>query len=992
MENVFKFMVVRPPEALEHPITITVSGPQTAFLPGLAKLKRANASRQTILAAVEKFAATGGFCAKIDTLKTGRALAAFYSEVAEQGVSALGSLDTLSKRLFGKTVAETVALAQFGKEVQILEDSVVAIKILSRDEGGNLKRMVDALRAAALMMAYRDGSLKEEAFDSYVTAGIVLPESIFPLTPSLSNPRSEDPKKREAAQREAKALYDRFKSVDEALKELGTVKSGDLEASVLKASAGVASAVVTAGSVLSDATVHTLHTTGTLTAGANLNAIKIAQPGVPKFDPKESDGFGFRLSAAGEKKITPKTRTLLKGSGLVLTHDSLEEVHARLEREKSELAGRLNAIGRAAAGYKTKNIGGIHVKIPTYEFDVSVHFPGVFIPINPDFGKIPISHGSIKPAGITDLLIVKQNLKRYEGGDVAHIENVLKGELKRREHTVTHTTENYYMSEAETTVSKESSVSTTERFEMSQAASEVIKNEQSLKAGLSVKAKYGPAVEVNASVEGSVSHSKQKSVEHAENFSRSVTQSSVEKITQRVLEKQSIKITDSTEEKNIHALDNTGGSGHISGIYQWVNKVYEAQIFNYGLRTMFDFMVPEPAAYVIETLKQEYAGGVDIVKPVEFPLSPDDIQPYNYNYWVREYGATGINPPPQMYLTKSEQISQANIEKNKEFVHTAEITIDEGYEAIYGFATCSVVKWDEWGVDINIGQRMKRFEDGAGWTWGSNLDYETGEIPFSVRTFKTESFTSTIEVKCRRTERAMDLWRQETYGLILQAYQNRCSEYEEKLALAKAQAGVEISGKNPGLNKIIIEDELKKHAITLLSDQHFDMFGAIENGTDSMPQVNVAEAASEGKYVRFFEQAFEWENMTYLFYPYFWGRKSQWVEKLNYEDVDPLFADFVKAGFSRVSVPIREGFEGAVDHFMQTGEVWNGGELPDVSSELYVSIAKELSEQLGRPGNEVPEGEPWEVRVPTTLVKLRQDQELPKWKKDDDGNWIEENG
>ena len=29
----------------------------------------------------------------------------------------------------------------------------------------------------------------------------------------------------------------------------------------------------------------------------------------------------------------------------------------------------------------------------------------------------------------------------------------------------------------------------------------------------------------------------------------------------------------------------SAGTGHISGVYQWVNKVYQAQMFNYGLRT-----------------------------------------------------------------------------------------------------------------------------------------------------------------------------------------------------------------------------------------------------------------------------------------------------------------------------------------------------------------------------------------------------------------------
>ena len=42
---------------------------------------------------------------------------------------------------------------------------------------------------------------------------------------------------------------------------------------------------------------------------------------------------------------------------------------------------------------------------------------------------------------------------------------------------------------------------------------------------------------------------------------------------------------------------------------------------------------------------------------------------------------------------------------------------------------------------------------------------------------------------------------------------------------------------------------------------------------------------------------------------------------------------------------------------------------------------------LGRPGDEVPVGEPWEIRVATTLVKLRPDDKLPSWTKQADGTW-----
>ena len=85
----------------------------------------------------------------------------------------------------------------------------------------------------------------------------------------------------------------------------------------------------------------------------------------------------------------------------------------------------------------------------------------------------------------------------------------------------------------------------------------------------------------------------------------------------------------------------------------------------------------------------------------------------------------------------------------------------------------------------------------------------------------------------------------------------------------EVQAGVAIRGKNPALNMEVMNEELKKQCVTILTEQHFDLFNAIQTGSYGVPQINIFENAAEGPYVRFFEQAFEWEQMTWLTYPYF---------------------------------------------------------------------------------------------------------------------------
>ena len=193
-------------------------------------------------------------------------------------------------------------------------------------------------------------------------------------------------------------------------------------------------------------------------------------------------------------------------------------------------------------------------------------------------------------------------------------------------------------------------------------------------------------------------------------------------------------------------------------------------------------------------------------------------------------------------------------------------------------------------------------------------------------------------------------------------------------------------GAPPAENLRTINAELKKHCISIITQQRYDAFDATKDGTP--PYFDFVEASEEGAYVRFFEQAFEWDQLQYVFYPYFWARKSTWIDRFVKQDVDPVFLDFLRAGSARVVVPVRPGFEVAVTHFIETGKIWGGdGDPPAINSPLYVSIVDEIRERTGAPQGDQPVGDPWDVRVPTVLVIVREKGDLPRWERVAPGEW-----
>lgn len=125
----------------------------------------------------------------------------------------------------------------------------------------------------------------------------------------------------------------------------------------------------------------------------------------------------------------------------------------------------------------------------------------------------------------------------------------------------------------------------------------------------------------------------------------------------------------------------------------------------------------------------------------------------------------------------------------------------------------------------------------------------------------------------------------------------------------------------------------------------------------------------------------------YLFYRYFWWRKPGWVKKIDYEDIDARFEEFLQACDAALLAPVLPGFEVAPQHYLDAGQVWNGQPPLEVGSDYCVSTIQEIKKRREAALTAKPIGDPWEVRLPTSLVRLHNTSELPRRTKDATGKW-----
>lgn len=592
----------------------------------------------------------------------------------------------------------------------------------------------------------------------------------------------------------------------------------------------------------------------------------------------------------------------------------------------------------------------------------------------------------IRPLGIADFRRVEQELCCYKPGEIAHIENILQGEYKERRTRRLRRSEDIITTSTESTKEQETDTTSTDRFELLKEASKVLQKDMSFDIGASISGGYGP---ISASLNSSfaTSTSKTESDLQSVNFAKDITSRTVERIKEIVKEERISKIIEEFEENNSHGLDNRGNDSHIVGVYRWVDKVYKAQVVNYGKRLMFEFMLEEPGAYHLWAAnKQEVS--VRLENPID-PRSSEmvntplgktfvghtEIDELNYGILAAQYGADVTAPPTNITVQKS--YFRDNSDWSKPHMSSKaynDLEIPQGYNPIKAVVRNSLhtsSSLSDW-LSLRVGTAGKLFNhDNKHGTHDldlSDMPTELNVLPVTIFG-PMQNYTLIINVECKASDRLMEQWKIDTYKAILDAYENKKAAYEQALAESEAQQGIVINGNNPLKNRMIEQQELKKYCISWLhGNENFGSAATMYRHSTLGPLRSYGSTAVElGEKAKFMEQAFEWNLMTYKFLPYFYARKSQWKMLYQLENADPQFLTFLQAGMARILVPVRPDFEKQIMHFLRTGQVWEGGEVPAINSPIYLSIVDEMQEPVG-----TVEGEPWEVRVPTSLTILQR--------------------
>ncbi len=632
-----------------------------------------------------------------------------------------------------------------------------------------------------------------------------------------------------------------------------------------------------------------------------------------------------------------------------------------------------------------------------------------------DFSKCGGKLFGVKNLGIQEYRRVEQTLCCYVPGEISHIENIMAKEYKEKSTRNLLRTENTTEFSTETEIENLNDTTTSERNELSTETAKELQKDKSFDVSGSVsvskETRMFGTVSANASTGYNNSSSSSLSNTEAKNYAKEITERALERVVQKTSEKRTFKMIKEFEENNKHGFDNRGGGEHVTGVYRWVDKIYDNQLVNYGKRLVLEIDVPHPALLYKKAMEWKSKDS-ELAQNTLTPPKP--LSEFGINAWTDvtnesitsaslEYGVS-IDSYVESVLYKDVTFTAETEHKSKTKTDIqASILVDTGYVAdrIDGIGTFqhNGSVFTPAYLRINIANAMEIYRgpynsvSNETDTFGINLDLSpnvVGSISFSISYRQTRSYNGTFKVKMISDPALFRDWQEEALLTLQTAYQGKLDAYNEELKLQQAAQQAEADSKNnesynnPSMNRLIEERELKRAAVEMMSKPYCYELGLSFNECktytcksnctdDEEISANVPviiqnqELEDYARFIKFFETAFQWEILSYIFYPYYYNEKCRWYELLQTKNPDPIFEAFLQSGLAKILVPIRPQFEKAVLWYLETGEITPECDLvPETQDDRYESILSDLGNQ----DEVIVEGK-WKTRIPSTLTIIQ---------------------
>lgn len=569
------------------------------------------------------------------------------------------------------------------------------------------------------------------------------------------------------------------------------------------------------------------------------------------------------------------------------------------------------------------------------------------------------SRMTVEPVGNLHLERIEMYPAGVQRGELVHSLPLAPGETVNISHKEWSITEKEFEDIVEDYFEGYSEEGVAEKTDIAMSTDSQTQHSTALNVGASLSASYS-SVTLSTSFGYNATTNDSQSKKDSRNHSMEMTKKASARTKKD--HKITFKVTSvaGSEDQSVRVISNPSTTDSMRIDYFQLARKWKVDLLRYGLRMTYDIVIPNPGAGIVTLVEDVKSLDARINTPFAFtlPLSaifynslatdPHDIS--NYDRLAAQYETTVTAPPEARKWVNVHRETPQLSDDDYDDVHfdSVEFDIDDNYY-VY-----------EVQIESNYQTRVGETKDflrmignealSAG---AARLIGQSGHLSLDFMYQYVYNVALNITFACRPKVQVLLDWRLQVWNQIRQAAEE---QYNKALQVYKDQRAAlvqQIADYDALTLRRMEQEEIMKGVLRWLLGPQFylvpfdlaSLFGAdtndpeVQNVLDPNRLTNAEwlSVMEHGEFIKYVQNAIEWENVLYFTYPYFWDNNTLWDFKKFLYHPDPTHRAFLRSGAARVVLTIRPGFESSFTSLVESGAF---DQLP--GSHPYVTIAQEI--------------------------------------------------
>ncbi len=521
--------------------------------------------------------------------------------------------------------------------------------------------------------------------------------------------------------------------------------------------------------------------------------------------------------------------------------------------------------------------------------------------------------------------------------------------------------------------SRETSFEKVVSDEFEQSTEEGVTENTELASATEVQSRHSSELSVEATASGSygfasgsvtVGYGSTSEDESAKQDSRSHAVSITRKASSRTKQEHkstfTVKETAGVEDQSVRTLSNPSDTESMRIDFHQLLRRWQVDLYRHGVRLTYDVVVPAPGIDLLENIDELRRIDYVLAQPFVFDVVPSAITRASWLELAARHGAQIEPPPSDTVQVRLQQLfgNASSDEANRMRIETFELDIPEGYRVARCEFLSSFVLDSEGFFDVledppgavarGPGADNELFSYRSGL---ENLHGRRGRVGVVMTLHRVRAGHAQLTLESALGAELWQAWQHNAWVSLRRAAEEQWQARRQDLRQRRDQLAAAIGAWDPLSLRKMEREEVMKTTLKWIFGPAFDLMpgevarrhvqddgGVARLEPSRLTAAQWAHVMGRGEFLKFLQQAIEWENVLFFVYPYFWDHPRNHKLKRFLNHPDSLHRAFLRGGAARVVLTVRPGFEESFTRLFETGTLDDELER----DHPYLTIAQEM--------------------------------------------------